>query len=268
MPGTLVRHLDITSQFVQSRQVDVWLPDGYAADGEQRYPVIYMHDGQNLFDHGLAYGGVDWEVHTALSRLVAEGTVPAAIIVGVWNTHLRWPEYLPEKPFRSPGRESALLLVGEKLNAEPMSDAYLRFLVDEVKPYIDRTYRTRPDQAHTYVMGSSMGGLVSLYALCEYPQVFAGAGCLSTHWPAVESVIEPYLTAALPRPGRHRIYFDYGTETLDAEYEPCQQRADAIMQAAGYVAGVDWLTRCFPGADHSESAWQQRVHIPLSFLLA
>ncbi len=132
---------------------------------------------------------------------------------------------------------------------------------------VDAAYRTRPEREHTFIMGSSMGGLISLYALCEYPDVFGGAGCLSTHWPAVKSAILPYLHDHLPTPGRHKLYFDYGTAGLDAAYEPYQRTVDALMQEHGYTPGYDWLTRQFPGADHNEAAWQARVHIPLTFLM-
>lgn len=149
----------------------------------------------------------------------------------------------------------------------PRSDAYLRFLVEELKPFIDSHYRTLAGRTHMSIMGSSMGGLISLYALCEYPAVFGGAGCLSTHWPIVEGVITAYLKDALPTPGNHRIYFDYGTVELDAHYEPYQKEVDALMQEAGYQAGKDWMTRRFEGAKHHEEAWRARVHIPLAFLL-
>ena len=116
-------------------------------------------------------------------------------------------------------------------------------------------------------MGSSMGGLISLYALTEYPAVFGGAACLSTHWPAGGGVMIDYLRSALPDPAGHRIYFDHGTATLDSLYPPFQRRADAVMRAAGYVEGRDWVTRVFAGAEHSERAWRVRVEQPLIFLL-
>ncbi|MDW8466083.1 MAG: alpha/beta hydrolase-fold protein [Chloroherpetonaceae bacterium] len=147
------------------------------------------------------------------------------------------------------------------------SDNYLRFLVEELKPFIDSTYRTRPEQSHTFIMGSSMGGLISLYAICEYPHIFGGAACLSTHFPAADGAVIEYMKSHLPDPATHKIYFDYGTETLDAQYEPYQQRADAVMRQRGFIEGKNWITRKFPGDEHSERAWRKRVHIPLLFLL-
>lgn len=273
--GTLHRHLDFASAFVQPRNVDIWLPPGYAA-GDGEYPVVYMHDGQNLFDLALAYGGVDWGIDEAVVRLMEAGQTGGAIVVGIWNTgDARWLEYMPQKALAVPG---ALERFGHEAGGEPLSDRYLEFLAGELKPFVDEHYRTLPGRANTFVMGSSMGGLISLYATCEYPDLFGGAGCLSTHWPAPGnqgvpglgnhgSPVVEYLRGALPAPGCHRFYFDYGTETLDAEYEPYQQRADAVMRAAGYTEGVDWLTRRFEGAEHSERSWRERVHIPLLFLL-
>lgn len=256
---------DFPSKFVAPRQVDVWLPPGYES-GNGRFPVLTMHDGQNLFDPATAYGGIAWAVDKAVIKLAAAHTIQPPIIVGVWNTDKRWEEYLPEKPFDG-DFEAVFQEFPEKIGGKPLSDNYLQFLVTELKPFIDRTYRTLPGRDHTFIMGSSMGGLISLYALCEYPDVFGGAGCVSTHWPAVDGVILDYLKKYLPRPGRHRLYFDYGTETLDALYEPYQQQVDAFMADAGYTQGRDWVTRRFDGAEHSEKSWQARVDAPLAFLL-
>jgi predicted alpha/beta superfamily hydrolase len=256
--GTLERHADFASRFVALRPVDVWLPLDY--DGERRFPVVYAHDGQNLFDPQIAYGGVDWGIAEAMAHRV----VRQAIVVGIWNSgEDRKREYMPQKALDGAG---AARFAAEH-GGEPTSDAYLRFVVDEVKPFVDRTYRTVPGRESTLVLGSSMGGLISLYALCEYPEVFSGAGCVSTHWPIANGAVVAWLPGALPPPGRHRIYFDYGTETLDVLYEPYQRQVDQVMVAAGYEMGRDWVTRKFEGEEHSEQSWRERVHIPLGFLL-
>jgi predicted alpha/beta superfamily hydrolase len=148
------------------------------------------------------------------------------------------------------------------------SDAYLAFIVKELKPFIDAHYRTLPGMKNTSIMGSSMGGLISLYAIVEYPQVFGQAACLSTHWPASDGAVIHYVKSRLPDPATHRIYFDYGTRTLDAQYQPYQARMDAAMRARGYVEGSNWITLNFPGAEHSETSWAARVDVPLQFLLA
>lgn len=264
-PGTLHRYDSFPAHSIPPRPVDVWLPPNYRP--AHRYPVLYMHDGQNLFFPGHSYGGVPWDVHRAAARLIEAGTLAGVIIVGVWNAGAnRWGEYLPQKPATPAGR-AFMARFPDRVPGALSADAYLHFLVDELKPVIDARYATLPDQPHTHIMGSSMGGLISLYALTEYPHVFGGAGCVSTHWVAGEDMLVDYFGEVLPRPGAHKLYFDYGTETADAAYEPWQLRMDEHLRRAGYTPDQDWVTRKFPGAEHSERAWRERVHIPLSFLL-
>jgi predicted alpha/beta superfamily hydrolase len=263
--GVLLRHEQFPSRFVAARNVDVWLPPGYALDKRRRFPVVYMHDGQNLFDPKTAYAGVDWGVDEALTRLVGQGVVREAIVVGVWNTPKRFAEYMPRKAVTTPTVRG--LGGAAESSDEIVSDDYLRFLVRELKPFIDSRYRTLSRAADTFVMGSSMGGLISAYAVAEYPRVFGGAGCVSTHWPAAGGAVIEYLRAHLPDPRTHKFYFDFGTETLDAQYEPFQKRMDEAMLRAGYSEGANWVTRKFEGEEHSERSWRRRVDIPLVFFL-
>ena len=257
----------VGSKYVAARRVDVWLPPGYDAGRRRRYPVLYMHDGQNLFDPQTSYIGVDWGVDEAMTRLIAGGKVREAVVVGVWNTPQRVAEYMPQKALAGldPSRADEMF---RPALSEPLADNYLKFLVTELKPLVDARFRTLPGREDTLIMGSSMGGLISLYALSEYPKVFGGAGCVSTHWPAAGGAAVEYFRTRLPDPATHKIYFDYGTETLDAHYEPFQKRVDAMMEAAGYREGKNWVTKKFPGDEHSERAWRRRVHVPLEFLLA
>jgi predicted alpha/beta superfamily hydrolase len=265
--GQVIRHANRSGDGIAARHLDVWLPPGYDSSPDMRYPVIYMHDGQNLFDPTLASGGLDWGVDEAIARLMRDTSLPGAIVVGVWNSTQRWRDYMPSAPLRTPAARDLLARFEAQAGGAPLSDHYLRFLTAEVKPLIDATYRTLPEQPHTCVMGSSMGGLISLYALCSYPDVFGGAGCLSTHWPIGGDLLVDALGAMLPSAGRHRLYFDYGTATLDADYEPFQQRMDRLVRAAGYTEGQHWITHKFEGAEHNERAWRERVHLPLRFLL-
>lgn len=257
---------DVPSAHIGARHVDVWLPPSYGREPQRRYPVLYMHDGQNLFDPALTYAGTDWDIDGAMTRLIERGEIREAIVVGVWNSPLRFAEYMPRAPVKTP-------TVGSGIDGRPIgraedirSDEYLRFLVEELKPFVDARYRTLPGRDDTAVMGSSMGGLISLYALAKYPQVFGAAGAVSTHWPACDGCVVEWLSSALPKPGTHRLYFDYGTATLDALYPPHQAKMDAAMRARGYREGRDWVTRRFEGAEHNEPAWKARVDIPLRFL--
>ena len=265
--GVLRTHDSVASRHVDARRVDVWLPPGYERKSARRFPVVYMHDGQNLFNPALSYIGVDWGVDEAMTRLIGEGAVREAIVVGIWNTPKRFAEYMPakavtESKFPDDWPEMAWLRQ-ERI----VSDSYLRFMVEELKPLIDSSYRTLPDRADTFTMGSSAGALISLYALAEHPEVFGGAGGVSTHWPIGDGIVIDYLERRLADLRGHRFYFDFGTATLDSNYEPYQRRVDALMRRAGYVEGTDWITRKFQGAEHSERAWRARVDVPLKFLL-
>lgn len=199
IPPSFIRHPDFQSRFVAPRHVDVWCPPLATAATAVRYPVIYMHDGQNLFDPTTSLTtGVAWGVDAALARLIATGVTAGAIIVGIWNTPLRVREYMPAQPLATAEATPARQQFETQLGGLPLSDNYLRFLVHELKPFIDTTYHTLPGPAHTFVMGSSMGGLISLYALAQYPAVFGAAGCVSTHWPIRQARLVDYLARPCP----------------------------------------------------------------------
>ncbi len=257
--------ITVQSKFVPARTVQVWLPPDYASSGK-RYPVIYLHDGQNVYDTPSPWSGKSWEVHRALDRLIAADKVRPAILVAVWNTDNRLGEYMPQAAVPPDAKgDPASGDLFRKLpveRAKIAGDAYLKFLVRELKPTIDRRYRTLRAPKDTMLMGSSMGGLISAYAVVRYPRVFGAAACLSTAWPIGDGFTERWFEAHLP-PASARLYFDYGTGTNDGTIEPFQKKLDA---AAG-PRGDNWVSRAFPGAEHSERAWQARVDIPLTFLL-
>ena len=278
LEGAISHYEDFPSELVRARPVDVWLPEGYDSASADRYPVIYMHDGQMMFDHSASpYAGMDlfWDVDRAITRLVRDGEIRPAIVVSIWMADwakgARGAEYMPQKPvtdkvlqlMKERGQSFAVEDGGEEM----IADNYLKFIVDELKPFIDETYRTQSDRDSTFIIGSSMGGLISAYAIAEYPGVFGGAACMSSHWPAGDGVVVRWLQHHLPSAGSHRIYFDHGTETLDADYGPYQQQMDEVMRQHGYMIGKDWATLRFEGADHSPRAWRERLHIPLRFLL-
>ncbi len=276
--GKLERIPDFKSNYISPRNVDVWLPPGY--DPKEEYASLYMLDGQMLFDAGSTWNGQEWGVDETLNRLISSGEIPPVIVIGIWNAGAaRHAEYFPQKPFNSLSQKTrdSLMQGGEQqqLFERPVySDDFLRFLVKELRPFIAANYSIKEGPENTFIAGSSMGGLMSWYALCEYPQIFGGAACLSTHWPGtfttdnnpIPAAFLGYLDRNLPAPKDHKLYFDYGTETLDAMYEPFQQEVDELMQAHGYSSS-QWETRKFEGADHSENSWKQRLHVPLKFLL-
>ena len=268
----IIHYEAFESQHVQPRNVDVWLPADYQTNTDKRYAVLYMHDGQNLFNPENSYGGEEWGVDENMKQY--HDQIRDCIVVGIWNTSKRFFEYAPEKPYTSLP-EATQTKLNEEFGGVAISDAYLQFIVEELKPFIDENYRTLPDAANTFMMGSSMGGLISAYAICEYPSIFGGVACISTHWvgglqnqyPDVPKSMQAYLTENLPDPADHKIYFDYGTETLDSLYEPHQLVVDSIMQERGFQRDKNWKTLKFEGAAHSEPSWRERFHEPLLFLL-
>ncbi|MEO7366152.1 MAG: alpha/beta hydrolase-fold protein [Sphingomicrobium sp.] len=269
------------SRFTDERRVQVWLPSNYSRKGPP-YAVLYMHDGQNLFDKADAPYGMEWRIDETLDRLITERKVRPTIVVAIWSTPKRLREYVPSKAFTHLP-PAYMDRVRGMYGGAPLSDGYLKFIVRELKPMIDRKYNVRTDRANTAIMGSSMGSLISLYAVDEYPKIFGAAGMVSTHWPlmvpvegktlsntdfeAVSAAFERYLEPALPSPATHRLYFDHGSETLDAQYARYQKRIDQLVARRGFRPGASWLTRSFPGQAHNEISWASRVEIPLRFLL-
>ena len=269
--GTIERLPDFPSKFVAARNIDVWLPPGY--DGKSRCSVIYMHDGQMLFDPAGSWNKKSWLMADSAGRLIEAGKIPHTIVVGVWNNGpQRFSEYFPEKALAFVQEPLRSEFIKKTLGGTPQADNYLKFLVTELKPEIDRRYNTLPDRSHTIIMGSSMGGIISLYAICEYPETFGSAGCLSTHWVGTfeKNATFPlatfnYLNGHIPNPSTHRIYFDHGTETLDALYAEAQGFVDVLFKERGYNE-KNYLSQVFPGAAHTEDAWSKRVDVPLVFL--
>lgn len=275
-PGELIEHRAFRSDYVQPRNITVWVPAGYPSDDDKKYPVIYAHDGQNLFDASLSYGGVEWGLDETASDLIDSDQIPAAIIVGIWNTDERWQEYAPQTVIESLSGDTSSEWLGPTL-PDLKADAYLRFIVTELKPFIDETYQTATGPGSTHIMGSSMGGLISLYALAEYPDTFSRAAAVSIHWPLTEpegamaqqadAAMQAYLAASELDKTRQTIWFDHGTETLDAAYPPHAAAMQSWFRTQGWTDDQA-MFRSFPGTDHSEAAWAARADQILTFLLA
>jgi enterochelin esterase-like enzyme len=275
--GKLIHVENFQSKYVDARNVDIWLPDGY--DGKKKFDVLYMHDGQMLFDSATTWNKQTWDADDVASVLMKNKQLRDFIIVGVWNAGAkRHSDYFPQRPFeqltavekdtvtkqlQQVGRTNELF--------QPQSDKYLQFLVTELKPFVDANYRVHKTKEHTFIAGSSMGGLISMYAVCEYPEVFGGAACLSTHWLGtftnennpVPAAFISYLKQKLSKLQQHTLYFDCGDQTLDAFYPPYQKQVDAFLTSYN---NKRWKSAFFPGTDHSEKAWHNRLHIPLQFL--
>ncbi|WP_204344022.1 alpha/beta hydrolase [Psychroserpens algicola] len=275
--GTLKRVDSFPSSYITPRPVDVWLPENYS--DQNAYAVLYMHDGQMLFDASTTWNKQEWKVDEWASKLMSENKTKNFIVVAIHNiADIRWQDLFPQKAFESFDKQVIDELYVKTINADKSialsGDKYLKFIVEELKPVIDKSFSTLTDSENTFVIGSSMGGLMSMYAISEYPEVFGGAACISTHWvgatPAdfnpLPNAIFEYMEEHLPSPENHKLYFDYGDKTLDAHYPQYAPRVDSILKQKGYT-DANSVNLFFEGEDHSENSWNKRLDKPLTFLL-
>jgi predicted alpha/beta superfamily hydrolase len=251
---------EVASRFLpQARTISVWLPPGYGSEPHCVYPALYLHDGQNLFDADTAFGGVPWGVAEVAEREVREGRVEPLIMVGVANTPDRLEEYGPTQAAFGTERD--------------LSRDYGRFLVEELKPFIDATYHTRPEPEHTGVGGSSMGGLISLHLCQWYPGVFGKCAAMS---PSLWWDREYFLRDAKRSRGRlnrGRVWLDVGEHEVDtpeaSEATVIRARQLAALFAKwGMREGEDYRYLEVPGGTHNEAAWGARFDEVLRFLFA
>ncbi|MFT5143411.1 MAG: enterochelin esterase-like enzyme [Rhodothermales bacterium] len=260
--GRLVYWTDVASEFlIETRHVEIWLPEGYDDNPTRRYRVLYMHDGQNLFDPRLANTGVDWGIDEAMSKGVNEGLFEPAIVVGLWNTSRRLQEYSPWHD----------------------GPSYAQFLTEELMPRIDAEFRTLTGPEDTFTMGSSMGGLISFYLVKEHPDEFSACGCVSSHFPLSPNVLAslgeagsdadttPYVVRDIAdgdtMPAGARLFFDYGSEGLDTQYGPTHEAIREWLLGEGRQEGRDFQIREYDGATHSEASWRARMGDQLEWLL-
>ncbi len=237
-----------------TRAIWVYLPPTYVENPRARFPVVYMHDGQNLFDPALAFGGNEWRVDETLDAAAEDGSIREAIVVGPENGgSARIAEYTPTADATYGGGKG---------------DAYLRFLIEELKPVVDAELRSIPDRESTAVVGSSLGGLISAYAGAEEGGTFALVGALSpsTWWD--DRVTLGIVSASKDAPARPlRVYVDSGDAGASKDDVANTAELAATYRAIGYTDGVSLKYVVQPGATHSEVYWAARLPGALAFLL-
>lgn len=277
--GRFIEYERVPAAGLPDQRLTIWLPPGY--DGsDHRYPVLYMHDGHNLFDPAKSNFNKIWAADKAMLAAVATGKVEPHIIIGIWAPGPdRYRQYLPRSAYdAAPDRVRAQM--DAMAGGAVVSDRYLAWITGPLKSWVDASFRTRPGRDDTAIVGSSMGGLMSCYAFLEAPQVFGQAGCVSSHWPAVDprevagedsgvkALWDAWFAARLGAPDGRRVWLDHGTATLDAFYAPYQQVVDARFAGAGWVKGRDWESKVYEGAEHEENAWAARLPEIFGWLLA
>jgi predicted alpha/beta superfamily hydrolase len=242
--GTVAYHRGLKASGLRhSRDVIVWLPPSYDIEKERRYRVLYMHDGQNIIDPSTSFIGIDWQVDEVIDSLSRQGKMEEIIVVGIYNSPDRYPEY----------------------SDTDLGKSYGEFLVKTLKPMIDSTYRTKPDKKNTAVMGSSMGGLISFLIVWWYPEVFYQAGCLS---PAFVDRDFKSVKDVKAFNGKKdiRIYIDNGTVGLESQLQPGYDAMKEVLESKGYQKGKDLEYFIDVGAVHNEAAWAKRLWRPLIFM--
>lgn len=240
------------------RPISVWLPPGGGSPpimdiGREvlRYPVLYMHDGQNVFDDPVnPFGHGGWHVNTTAEELINAGTIEPFIIVAVGNTEDRFQEYGPGP---------------DVMHAE--AQPYVRFLIEDVMPVINARFRTETGPENTALMGSSMGGLISFLGAYEHPDVFGSAACLSTAF-LVSDEIGQHCADLVSAEGKRpiRVYLDSGNGGNSQDGAPRTREMRDVMIDAGWTLGDDLVWYEEEGAIHNERAWRARVWRPLMFL--
>jgi predicted alpha/beta superfamily hydrolase len=248
----LHRHERFRSRFLRNqRDFIVYLPPRYHDQPERRFPVLYMHDGQNLFDGATSFvPGMDWHVGQTADDFILTGAAQPLIIVGIYNIgKSRIQEYTPTKAPRLGGGRA---------------DRYAKFLIQEVMPFLQREYRVLSDPRVTGVGGSSLGGLLSLYLGLKHPQIFGRLAALSPSVWWNQRAIHRFAAAARVEP-RPRIWLDIGTKEGPRIVQDVEQFRDVLLQK-GWQLGKDLYYQRVEGAEHNEAAWAERVGPFLQFL--
>jgi predicted alpha/beta superfamily hydrolase len=234
----------ITGDGILPRDVIIWLPPGYDKNKIDRFPVLYIQDGQNIIDPATSSFGYDWQIDEVADSLIKANKIQKIIIVGIYCTSDRSLEY-----------------------GGSMSDAYMKFIVNKLKPLIDKAYRTKSDRKNTAVAGSSLGGTISFMLAWKYPKVFSEAACLS---PAFH--IDNYDCVKLVkdevRVNKLKIYIDIGSIGLETRLQPGVDDMLSLLKGKGYKEGKDLEYYKDPNAEHNEQFWAKRIWRPLEFFFA
>lgn len=241
----IIGHVEYIHEFYSynlknERDIIVWLPPTYSTSNK-RFPVLYMHDGQNLFNPQTSFIGYDWKVDETITKLLNKNEIEEIIVVGIYNTRNRLEEYN---------------------YFTPKGKSYAQFIIQELKPQIDENYRTKHNSHNTGVMGSSLGGLISFQLIWNRPDIFGKAGCLSNSFWVDDKAVFPMVKNDSDRIKDIQLYIDCG----DCETELIEDNTNMynLLNEIGYKDKLKWHVQ--EGAVHSEVDWSKRLHIPLKYL--
>jgi len=239
--GKVEYHKNFVINGLKPRDIFVWLPPGYESETDKHYPVLYMHDGQNLVDPRTSNTFIDWQIDETTDSLIRIDEIEPIIIVGINNTDNRGTEY----------------------SKTPLGELYMKLIVEEIKPFIDKNYRTLPDRLNTAVGGSSMGGLISFILAWDYPEIFSKAACFS---PAFRFRDFNYVDEVRNYSGKKKnlmFYIDNGGVGLEAVLQPGIDEMVEVLKNKEYYEGKDFFLFVDKEAEHNEAAWAKRMWRPL-----
>lgn len=242
--GTVEYYKDFNGKEIKDRDIVVWLPPGYFENTYEYYPVLYMHDGQNIFDPKTSTFGIDWQMDETADTLIKKHLIKPIIIVGIYNTPDRSSEYA----------------------ANDIGYAYMNFIIHDLKPFIDSVYRTLTDRNNTATGGSSLAGLISFMLVWEHPDVFSMAACLS---PAFKVGRYDFITPVKESSGTEkqiRLYVDNGGIGIDTLLEDGVKKMITVLEEKGYKKEEDLYYFKDLSAEHSEKFWAKRIWRPLIFM--
>ncbi len=242
--GTVMYHKNFQGMGIKPRDIFVWLPPGYESDLTRKYPVLYMHDGQNIIDPSTSSFHVDWQIDEAADSLIRQGLIEPIIIVGIYNTSDRNEEY----------------------SEEPLGLAYMKFIIDSLKPFVDRNYRTLPGRENTANGGASLGGLIPFILAWEHPEVFSKAICFS---PAFKIDNYDFVDNVRNYNGEKKnikVYINNGDNELDSQLQPGVDEMIAALIKQRYNQGKDFYFFKSQNSQHGERDWARSIWRALIFM--
>lgn len=242
--GNVLYHKNLTYEGLKSRDISVWLPPNYESEIDNRYPVLYVKDGQNVFDPSTSTFGIDVQMDEAADSLIKNNLIEPIIIVAINNTSDRYFEYSH----------------GEK------GELYMQFIVNKIKPFIDSTYRTKPDRKNTAVFGSSMGGLISFMLLWEYNEIFSKAVAVSPAFKIRDFNYIPFVEEYSTNKKDLKLLISNGGTGIDIELQPGIDEMIYVLETQDYKLGQEIILNVFPEDEHSEKDWAKRFPQQLQYL--
>lgn len=242
--GTVMYHGKFRGVGIKPRDIIVWLPPGYDSNSDKRYPVLYMHDGQNIIDPATSTFQIDWQIDETADSLIRKGMIEPIIIVGIYNTIDRDDEY----------------------SDEPLGIAYMNFIVDSLKPFIDRNYRTKADKENTANGGASLGGLISFVLIWEHSEIFSKAICYSPAFKIEKYDFVEDVNSYNGNKKNIKVYINNGDGELDSQLQPGVNKMIEVLNNQGYSEGIDFYFHEDKNSQHGERYWAKSIWRALIYL--